>query len=167
VTPDISSAPAPLELCPAVPEDDLWMSRALEMARRADQAGEVPVGAVLVGPKGLVAEGHNLTVTNSDPTAHAEVVVIREAAARQGDWRLSELTLYTTLEPCALCSGAIVLSRIKRVVYGATDPKAGMAGTLGNLVQDPRLNHRVSLTTGVLADASSELLQEFFRRRRE
>ncbi len=129
--------------------------------------GEVPVGAVLVGPDGLVAEGHNLTVTNSDPTAHAEVVVIRQAAARAGDWRLPDLTLYTTLEPCALCSGAIVLSRIRRVVYGATDPKAGMAGTLGNLVQDPRLNHRVSLTTGVLTDDSSRLLQEFFRRRRE
>ena len=142
------------------------MSRALEMARRAGQMGEVPVGAVLVGPNGLVAEGHNLTVTNSDPTAHAEVVVIRQAAARLGDWRLPDLTLYTTLEPCALCSGAIVLSRIKRVVYGATDPKAGMAGTLGNLVQDPRLNHRVSLTTGVLADASSKLLQGFFRERR-
>ena len=167
MTPDISPAPVPPESCPGVSEDDLWMSRALEMARRADQEGEVPVGAVLVGPDGLVAEGHNLTVTNSDPTAHAEVVVIREAAARQGDWRLPDLTLYTTLEPCALCSGAIVLSRIKRVVYGATDPKAGMAGTLGNLVQDPRLNHRVSLTTGVLADASSELLQDFFRRRRE
>ena len=129
--------------------------------------GEAPVGAVLVGPDGLVAEGHNLTVTNSDPTAHAEVVVIRQAAARAGDWRLPDLTLYTTLEPCALCSGAIVLSRIRRVVYGATDPKAGMAGTLGNLVQDPRLNHRVSLTTGVLTDDSSRLLQEFFRRRRE
>jgi tRNA(adenine34) deaminase len=143
------------------------MSRALEMARRAASMGEVPVGAVLVGPDGLVAEGHNLTVTNSDPTAHAEVVVIRQAAARAGDWRLPDLTLYTTLEPCALCSGAIVLSRIRRVVYGATDPKAGMAGTLGNLVQDPRLNHRVSLTTGVLTDDSSRLLQEFFRRRRE
>jgi tRNA(adenine34) deaminase len=143
------------------------MSRALEMARRAASMGEVPVGAVLVGPDGLVTEGHNLTVTNSDPTAHAEVVVIRQAAARAGDWRLPDLTLYTTLEPCALCSGAIVLSRIRRVVYGATDPKAGMAGTLGNLVQDPRLNHRVSLTTGVLTDDSSRLLQEFFRRRRE
>jgi len=167
VTPDISPAPVPPELSPDVSEDDLWMSRALEMAGRAGQMGEVPVGAVLVGPDGLVAEGHNLTVTNSDPTAHAEVVVIRQAAARMGDWRLPDLTLYTTLEPCALCSGAIVLSRVRRVVYGATDPKAGMAGTLGNLVQDPRLNHRVSLTTGVLADASSRLLQEFFRRRRE
>ena len=165
--PDISPASDSPESYPGASEDDRWMSRALEMARRADQEGEVPVGAVLVGPDGLVAEGHNLTFTNSDPTAHAEVVVIRAAAAQRGDWRLEEVTLYTTLEPCALCSGAIVLSRIKRVVYGATDPKAGMAGTLGNLVQDPRLNHRVSLTTGVLADASSELLQDFFRRRRE
>jgi tRNA(adenine34) deaminase len=143
------------------------MSRALEMARKAASLGEVPVGAVLVGPGGLVAEGHNLTVTDSDPTAHAEVVVIRRAAARLGDWRLLDSTLYSTLEPCALCSGAIVLSRIRRVVYGAADPKAGMAGTLANLVQDPRLNHMASLTTGVLADASSRLLQEFFRRQRE
>ena len=167
MTPDISPAPVPVESSPPLSEDAQWMSRALEMARRAASMGEVPVGAVLVGPDGLVVEGHNLTVKNSDPTAHAEVVVIRQAAARLGDWRLPDLTLYTTLEPCALCSGAIVLSRVRRVVYGATDPKAGMAGTLGNLVQDPRLNHRVSLTTGVLADASSRLLQEFFRRRRE
>lgn len=167
MTPDISPTPVPIEASPGGSQDALWMSRALEMARRAASMGEVPVGAVLVGPDGLVAEGHNLTVTNSDPTAHAEVVVIRQAAARVGDWRLPDLTLYTTLEPCALCSGAIVLSRVRRVVYGATDPKAGMAGTLGNLVQDPRLNHRVSLTTGVLTDASSRLLQEFFRRRRE
>jgi tRNA(adenine34) deaminase len=142
------------------------MSRALELAREAERKGEVPVGAVVVGPQGLVAEGHNLTVTDSDPTAHAEVVAIRRAAAELGDWRLLDHTLYTTLEPCALCSGAIVLARIGRVVYGAADPKAGMAGSLGNLLQDPRLNHRVSLTTGVLADASAELLQDFFRRKR-
>ena len=142
------------------------MARALEQARSAALDGEVPVGAVVVLDGELLAEGHNLTVTNSDPTAHAEVVAIRRAALRMGDWRLEHTTLYTTLEPCTLCAGAIVLSRVPRVVYGATDPKAGMAGTLGNLVQDSRLNHRVELVTGVLAGASSDLLRAFFKARR-
>jgi tRNA(adenine34) deaminase len=142
------------------------MARALEMARLAHTRREVPVGAVIVRDGRLLAEGHNLTVTRSDPTAHAEVVAIRLATARQGDWRLEGATLYTTLEPCSLCSGAIVLARIPRVVYGAPDPKAGMAGTLGNLLQDPRLNHRAEVTAGVLAGASSQLLQAFFRDRR-
>lgn len=142
------------------------MARALEMARLAQTRGEVPVGAVVVRHGRLLAEGHNLTVTRSDPTAHAEVVAIRLAAARQGDWRLEGATLYCTLEPCTLCSGAIVLARLPRVVYGAPDPKAGMAGSLGNLLQDPRLNHRAEVTAGVLAEASSQLLQAFFRIRR-
>lgn len=142
------------------------MARALEQARLASARGEVPIGAVVVGREGILAEGHNLTITDSDPTAHAEVVAIRRAAARQRDWRLEEATLYCTLEPCSLCCGAIVLARVPRVVYGATDPKAGMAGTLGNLLQDPRLNHRAEVTSGVLAEASSALLQEFFRARR-
>ena len=124
------------------------------------------MGAVLVRGGALLAEGHNLTVRNSDPTAHAEVVAIRKGAALQGDWRLEETTLYCTLEPCALCCGAIVLARVPRVVYGASDPKAGMAGTLGNLLQDPRLNHRAEVTMGVLADESAGLLQAFFRTRR-
>lgn len=151
---------------PPLPGDRLWMARALEMARRAALAGEVPVGAVLVHDGRLLAEGHNLTVTTPDPTAHAEVVVIREAAGRMGDWRLTDTTLYATLEPCALCAGAVVLARIPRLVYAAADPKAGMGGSLENLLQDPRLNHRVRLTTGVLAGASAELLQAFFRERR-
>jgi len=142
------------------------MARALEMARVAVAVGEVPVGTVLVRDGRLVAEGHNRTVLDSDPTAHAEVVVIRTAAAAQGDWRLEETTLYTTLEPCALCCGAIVLARIPRVVMGASDPKAGMGGTLGNLLQEPRLNHSVELTSGVLAQSSANLLTEFFRARR-
>ena len=144
----------------------MWMARALEQAFLAGTRGEVPIGAVVVRGGLLLAEGHNLTITDSDPTAHAEVVAIRRAAARQGDWRLEETTLYCTLEPCTLCCGAIVLARVPRVVYGATDPKAGMAQTLGNLLQDPRLNHRAELTSGVLAEASSALLQEFFRARR-
>ncbi len=124
------------------------------------------MGAVLVRDGRILAEGHNLTFTLSDPTAHAEVVAIRAAAAAQGDFRLMDSTLYVTLEPCAMCSGAIVLARVPRVVYGATDPKAGMAGTLGNLLQDSRLNHRCEVTAGVLADASAELLRSFFRARR-
>ena len=142
------------------------MARALEQARLSAVRGEVPVGAVLVRDGRLVAEGHNLTHTLKDPTAHAESVVLREAARRQGDFRLEETTLYVTLEPCTMCSGAIVLSRVPRVVYGASDPKAGMAGSLGNLLQDPRLNHRCILTTGVMGEAAGDLLRRFFRDRR-
>jgi len=142
------------------------MGRALEQARIARERGEVPVGAILVRQDGLFAEGHNRTSLDADPSAHAEVVAIRRAAARLGDWRLSELTLYVTLEPCAMCAGALVLARVPRVVYGAADPKAGMSGTLGNLLQDDRLNHRCQVTPGVLAEASAELLRVFFRDRR-
>lgn len=142
------------------------MARALEQARLAALRGEVPVGAVLVRDGRLVAEGHNRTVTDADPTAHAEMVVLRRAARNQGDFRLEEATLYVTLEPCAMCAGAVVLARVPRVVYGATDPKAGMAGTLGNLLQDPRLNHRCQVTAGVLAGPSGDLLRRFFRARR-
>ena len=142
------------------------MARALEMARLAALHGEVPVGAVLVRDGRIVAEGHNRTRTDADPTAHAEVVVLRKASALQGDFRLEETTLYVTLEPCAMCAGAIVLGRVPRVVYGAPDPKAGMVGSLGNLLQDPRLNHRAALTPGVLAGPSGDLLRAFFRARR-
>jgi len=142
------------------------MARALEQALYAALRGEVPVGAVLVREGRLLAEGHNLTVTLADPTAHAEVVAIRRAGALQGDWRLEGVTLYCTLEPCTLCCGAIVLARVPRVVYGARDPKAGMAESLGNLLQDSRLNHRAEVTAGVLAEESAALLQTFFRARR-
>ena len=153
-------------LSPAEPLDTLWMARALELARTAWCRSEVPIGAVLVRGGKLVAEGHNRTLMESDPTAHAEVVTLRAAAAAQGDFRLEECTLYVTVEPCAKCCGAIVLGRVPRVVYGASDPKSGMAGSLGNLLQDPRLNHRCAVTTGVLADAAGELLRAFFRERR-
>jgi len=142
------------------------MARALEMARLARERREVPVGAVLVRGGSLLAEGHNLTVTRADPTAHAETVVIREGCRRQGDWRLLDTTLYVTLEPCGMCAGALVLARIPRLVYGAPDLRFGMAGTLGNLVQDRRLNHRVEVTAGVLAEESAGLLRAFFRDRR-
>ena len=150
----------------ASPRDLQWMTRALEMAELAASRGEVPVGAVLTKDDEIVAEGHNLTVTLNDPTAHAEVVVIREAAQKLGDWRLTGCTLYVTLEPCAMCAGALVLSRIERLVFGASDPKAGMVGSLGNLVQDERLNHRIEVTGGTLADAAGDLLQGFFGARR-
>ena len=143
------------------------MSRALELAESAASRGEVPVGAVITKEQEIVAEGHNLTVTSNDPTAHAEVVVIREAAQKLGDWRLTECTLYVTLEPCSMCAGALVLSRLRRLVFGASDPKAGMVGSLGNLVQDERLNHWIEVTGGMLADASGDLLKDFFRVRRE
>ncbi|MXW16128.1 MAG: nucleoside deaminase [Gemmatimonadetes bacterium] len=142
------------------------MARALELARAGALRGEVPVGAVVVLDGVLLAESHNRTVERCDPTAHAELLAIRAAARQLGDWRLTRCTLYVTLEPCAQCAGAIVLARIARLVFGADDPKAGMAGSLGNLVQDPRLNHRVELLGGVLADESSRLLRNFFRARR-
>lgn len=142
------------------------MAHALDFARAGALAGEVPVGAVIVSGEDVLAEAHNLTATLRDPTAHAESVAIRAAARRLGDWRLTDCTLYTTLEPCAQCAGAIVLARVPRLVFGARDPKAGMAGSLGNLVQDPRLNHRVELLGGVLEEESAELLRAFFRARR-
>ncbi len=147
--------------------DLLWMARALEMARAGAVRGEVPVGAVLVAEGRILAEAHNATVALSDPTAHAEVLVLREGGRRTGDWRLTNATLYVTLEPCAQCAGAIVLARIPRVVYGASDPKAGMAGSLGNLLQDPRLNHQSEVHGGVLAREAGVLLQTFFRERRK
>jgi tRNA(adenine34) deaminase len=142
------------------------MEIALDEARLAAEQGEVPVGAVVVCGGELVARKHNRTREAADPTAHAELRALRGAAAKRGDWRLTDCTLYVTLEPCAMCAGAIVLARIERLVFAAHDPKAGMCGSLGNLVQDERLNHRVAVESGVLADESGELLREFFRGKR-
>jgi tRNA(adenine34) deaminase len=146
--------------------DALWMQRALELARGAAVIQEVPVGAVLVMGGRIVAEGYNLTRTVADPTAHAELIAIRKAAVRVGSSRLLEATLYVTLEPCAMCAGAIVLAKVRRLVYAAADPKTGMCGSLTNIVQDPRLNHRVAVTAGVLAEPAGDLLRAFFRSRR-
>lgn len=164
-----ASAGSPAPPVPSAPDraDAAWMARALEMARLAALRGEVPVGAVLVREGRLLAEAHNRTVTDSDPTAHAEVLALRAGARRIGDWRLVGCTLYATLEPCTLCAGAAVLGRIERLVFGARDPKAGMAGSLENLVQDERLNHRVELVSGVLAGPAGRLLKAFFRERRD
>jgi tRNA(adenine34) deaminase len=149
------------------PEDEEWMRLALAEAEAAGRLGEVPVGAVVVRDGAVLAAGHNLTHTTNDPAGHAEMLAIRRAAAAAGHWRLLRCTLYVTLEPCAMCAGAIVLARIPRLVFGAPDPKAGMCGSLENLVQDPRLNHRAQLTGGVLADECGALLRDFFRARRE
>ncbi|MFQ5678286.1 MAG: tRNA adenosine(34) deaminase TadA [Gemmatimonadota bacterium] len=146
--------------------DRRWMARALELAREAGEREEVPVGAVLVGPDGAVAEASNRTRERGDPTAHAELLAIRHGAERLGDWRLLEHTLYVTLEPCAMCAGATVLARIPRLLFAARDPKAGMCGSLGDLVRDPRLNHRVEVREGLLAEEAGELLREFFQARR-
>lgn len=148
-------------------DHETWMALALEEARAAAQEDEVPVGAVMVRRGEVLARAHNRTRALRDPTAHAEMLVVREAAARLGDWRLTEATLYVTLEPCAMCAGALVLARVGRLVYGAADPKAGMCGTLANLVQDGRLNHRVEVVRGVRESGAAALLAEFFRQRRE
>ena len=159
-------AAKPIELTSEVSADTFWMSRALVHARTAAARAEVPVGAVIVRSGHVLGEGHNRTVADADPTAHAEVIAIRQAAAVVGDWRLLDCTLYVTLEPCTMCAGSIVLARIPRVVYGARDPKAGMVDSLGDLLRDPRLNHRCEVTGGVLAEESGELLRAFFRERR-
>jgi tRNA(adenine34) deaminase len=142
------------------------MQRALEQARAAVVVGEVPVGAVLVQDERLIAEAHNLTRTIDDPTAHAELVSIRSAALRLATSRLLDTTLYVTLEPCAMCAGAMVLAKVRRLVFAASDPKTGMCGSLGCIVQDGRLNHRLQITSGVLAEPAGELLRAFFRARR-
>lgn len=147
-------------------EDEFWMGQALAAARRALAHHDVPVGAVVVLDGVALSRGHNRREADQDPTAHAELIAIRRAAKKLGSWRLSGCVLYVTLEPCAQCAGAIVLARIPRVVYGACDPKAGFAGSLGDLCRDPRLNHRAKITTGVLADACSETLRAFFREKR-
>lgn len=142
------------------------MSLALAQAHAAAEAGEVPVGAVLVAGGQVIASAHNETVARRDPTAHAELLVVRRGIATLGGDRLTKATLYVTLEPCAQCAGAIVLAKVGRVVFGAWDDKAGMAGSLHDILRHPRLNHRVEVIGGVVADQCGELLKEFFRERR-
>lgn len=142
------------------------MRRALEEAERCLEWGDVPIGAVLARGKGVLARAGNERERRGDPTAHAEILALRAGAEAEGSWRLDGCTLYVTLEPCAMCAGALVLSRVERLVYGAPDPKAGFAGSLGDLVRDSRLNHRVEVVTGVLARECGELLKRFFRLRR-
>lgn len=147
--------------------DTILMRAALDEAIQAFDAGEVPVGAVVVHEGRIIGRGHNLRETLNDPTAHAEVIALTAAAASLESWRLDECTLYVTLEPCPMCAGALVNGRVARLVYGAADPKAGACGTLYNIVQDPRLNHRMTVTAGVLESDCADLLREFFRQRRK
>jgi tRNA(adenine34) deaminase len=146
--------------------DTHFMQQALTLARSAASIGEVPIAALLVRDGIVIAEAHNLRETKQDPTAHAEVIAIREGARQTNSWRLIDTTLYVTLEPCTMCIGAIVLARIPRLVFGATDPKAGACGSIMNIPPEPRLNHRVEVVEGVCAEESQALLQDFFRRLR-
>jgi tRNA(adenine34) deaminase len=147
-------------------EDERFMRLALEEARRCLEHGDVPIGAVVTRDDHVVASAGNERELAGDPTAHAEILALRSAASGLGTWRLEGCTLFVTLEPCAMCAGAAVLARLDRVVFGAADPKAGFAGSLGNLVKEPRLNHSMSLTEGVLVDECADLLRAFFRERR-
>jgi tRNA(adenine34) deaminase len=142
------------------------MRAALDEARSAAASGDVPVGAVVVQGDAVIARAANRTVRDQDPTAHAELLAIRAASAALGSWRLEGCTLYVTLEPCAMCAGAIVLGRVPRVVIGAWDPKAGMAGSVGDLLRHPRLNHRPEVAGGVLEEECGALLRDFFAARR-
>lgn len=143
-----------------------FMEMALEEARACAEAGEVPIGAVLVHRDQVLSRGGNRTIRDCDPTAHAEIVVLREAAKKLGNYRLVETTLYVTLEPCAMCAGAIVQARVPRVVYGADDPKGGAFRTCFELLTSAKLNHQVEVTPGVLSEETASLLQSFFAARR-
>jgi tRNA(adenine34) deaminase len=147
-------------------EDERWIREALLEARRAAEVGEVPVGAVVVRGSELIARSNNRTVRDHDATAHAELVALRQASVALGRWRLDDCTLFVTLEPCAMCAGAMVLTRVNRVVFGAWDEKAGMAGSVEDLLRHPRLNHRPEVTGGILAEECGELLRTFFQARR-
>ena len=149
------------------PRDDYFMRLALREGERALEHDDVPIGAVVVRAGEVVAAAHNERELRQDPTAHAETIALREAARVEGSWRLLDTVLYVTLEPCAMCAGAIVLARIPRVVYGTTDPKAGACDTLYQITSDARLNHRAQVIGAVLADRCAEVLSEFFAARRQ
>lgn len=152
---------------PSDEQDQAFMRVALEEAARATAIGEVPIAALVVQGDRILAQTHNYRELWQDPTAHAEIIAIRTAATALGSWRLLDTTLYVTLEPCTMCIGAIILARIPRIVFGAWDPKAGACGSVFDLSSEPKLNHRVSVTGGVLEQESQALLQKFFRELRE
>ena len=147
--------------------DHQCMTRALELANIAKEFGEVPVGAVLALHDQIIAEGHNQPIAQHDPTAHAEIVVLRSASKQIGNYRLIDTTLYTTLEPCCMCAGAIVHARIKRVVFAAQDPRAGAAGSVFNLLNTEKLNHSCNIEHGLLVEESSAILKQFFQEKRK
>ncbi|MBD1372041.1 tRNA adenosine(34) deaminase TadA [Hazenella sp. IB182357] len=142
---------------------EVYMDMAIAEARQAEIRGEVPIGAVVVLDGKVIGRGYNLRETDQDPLAHAELIAIKEASEAVGGWRLNDCDLYVTLEPCPMCAGAIVQSRVKRVIYGAKDPKAGCAGTLMNLLNDPRFNHQTEVISGIREEACSQILTQFFR----
>jgi len=146
--------------------DEIWMEEALRCAQRALEAGEVPVGAVVVCGGRIVGRGWNRNITASDPTAHAEIMALREAGATLGNHRLEDCELFSTIEPCPMCAGALAHARVKRLVYGADDPKAGAVHSVMQVVNHPRLNHKIEVRSGVLAGRSAEVLQSFFKNRR-
>jgi tRNA(adenine34) deaminase len=148
-------------------DDAAWMELALEQAALAAAAGEVPVGALVIKDGEVLGRGHNRNLLDDDPTAHAEIVALRQAAARLGNHRLTGCTMVATIEPCAMCAGALIHSRIARLVYGASDPKAGAAGSVLQVINHPGLNHRMEVTAGVLAERCSAVLQDFFRQKRQ
>ncbi|MCG6970625.1 MAG: tRNA adenosine(34) deaminase TadA [Gammaproteobacteria bacterium] len=147
--------------------DEYWMRKALQLAQHAESLGEVPVGAVLIKDNQLVADGWNRPISSHDPTAHAEIVVLRKAGHELQNYRIVDTVLYVTLEPCVMCAGALIHARVKRVVYGASDPKAGAGESVFNILQDDRFNHRIEVTSGVLAQECSQLLSQFFQARRK
>ena len=151
---------------PAPASDEFWMEEALRAAQRALEAGEIPVGAVVVHAGEIVGRGWNRNLTDSDPTAHAEIVALRQAGANLGNHRLGDCELFATIEPCPMCAGALVHARLKRLIYGADDPKAGAVRSVMEVLNHPNLNHRMEVRRGVLAGRSAELLQAFFRSRR-
>jgi tRNA(adenine34) deaminase len=147
--------------------DDAWMTKALAEAMLAEANGEVPIGAVVVLNDLIIGRGHNCPISQNDPTAHAEMSALRDAAQTLSNYRLPETTLYVTVEPCLMCMGALLHARVRRLVFGCSDPKAGAAGSLYNVANDLRLNHQLEVTLGVRADESRDLLQRFFRRKRQ
>jgi tRNA(adenine34) deaminase len=149
------------------PNDERWMREALREARKAEAAGEVPVGAVVVLGDDLIARGHNQRETLHDPTAHAEMIALTAAAESLENWRLSGARMFVTLEPCAMCAGALVLARVAEVVWAAPDPRAGAVESVFRILDEPRLNHRVASRRGLLEDQCAELLRTFFRKRRD
>ena len=151
---------------PETTPDEIWMEEGLRCAQRALEAGEVPVGAIVVCDGQILGRGWNRNITASDPTAHAEVIALREASATVGNHRLEGCELFVTIEPCAMCAGAMVHARIQRLVYGADDPKAGAVHSVMEVLNHPQLNHKIEVRSGVLAGRSAEMLQTFFRSRR-
>ena len=147
--------------------DELWMEEALREAQRAASAGEVPVGAIVVCEAKIIGRGGNRNITDDDPTAHAEIVALRQAAAAVGNHRLPECQLFVTIEPCAMCAGAMIHARLRRLVYGADDPKAGAVRSVLQVLNHPRLNHQMEVTPGVLAGRCGDVLQSFFAERRK